>query len=80
MKTETTEIDALLHENRKFAPPADFRRNALVSDTHLYDQESEAFWAAQAAELEWFEKWNDGARLDSRRTRSGSSAESSTSR
>jgi len=57
MKTETTEIDALLHENRKFAPPAEFRRSALVSDTHLYDQPSEAFWAAQAAELEWFEKW-----------------------
>jgi acetyl-CoA synthetase len=57
MKTETTEIDALLHENRRFAPPADFRRSALVSDTRLYDQTAEAFWAAQAAELEWFEKW-----------------------
>ncbi len=52
-----TEIDALLHENRKFAPPAGFRRSALVSDTRLYDQTSEAFWAAQAGELEWFEKW-----------------------
>ncbi len=52
-----TEIDALLQENRKFAPPASFRRNALVSDTRLYDQTAEAFWAAQANELEWFEKW-----------------------
>jgi acetyl-CoA synthetase len=56
-KTDTIEIDALLHENRKFPPPAEFRRRALVSDTRLYDQPSEAFWAAQAEELEWFEKW-----------------------
>jgi acetyl-CoA synthetase len=52
-----TEIDALLHENRKFPPSAEFRRNAHVSDAHVYDQEAEAFWAAQANELEWFEKW-----------------------
>jgi acetyl-CoA synthetase len=52
-----TEIDALLHENRKFPPSADFRRNAHVSDSRLYDQDTEEFWAAQAGELEWFEKW-----------------------
>src|SRR6185437_1316673 len=55
-----SEIDALLQEHRKFAPPAAFRRAAHVSDQSLYQsaaREYEAFWAAQANELEWFEKW-----------------------
>src|SRR5689334_21158679 len=52
-----SEIDALLHENRKFTPSADFRRNAHVSDHALYNQNPEAFWEAQANQLEWFEKW-----------------------
>jgi acetyl-CoA synthetase len=52
-----SEIDALLHENRKFTPSADFRRNAHVSDHALYKQNPEAFWEAQANQLEWFEKW-----------------------
>ena len=52
-----TEIDALLHENRKFTPSDEFRRNAHVSDVGVYDQDAESFWAAQANELEWFEKW-----------------------
>ena len=52
-----TEIDVVLQENRKFEPPADFRRKALVSDHSLYKLAPEAFWEAQANELEWFEKW-----------------------
>jgi acetyl-CoA synthetase len=52
-----TEIDVVLQENRKFEPPAEFRRNALVSDHSLYKMPSTAFWEAQANELEWFEKW-----------------------
>jgi acetyl-CoA synthetase len=55
-----SEIDALLQEHRKFAPPAGFRRAAHVFDQSLYQmaaRDSEAFWAAQANELEWFEKW-----------------------
>jgi acetyl-CoA synthetase len=52
-----TEIDVVLQENRKFEPPADFRRKALVSDQSLYKLAPEAFWEAQANELEWFEKW-----------------------
>jgi len=54
---DMSEIDALLHENRKFTPPAEFRRNAHVSDHALYDQAPEAFWESQASQLEWFEKW-----------------------
>ena len=52
-----SEIDALLHENRKFTPSADFRRNAHVSDGALYRQAPEAFWESEANKLEWFEKW-----------------------
>jgi len=55
---DMSEIDALLHENRKFTPSADFRRDAHVSDRALYDQSPEAFWESEANKLEWFEKWN----------------------
>jgi acetyl-CoA synthetase len=55
-----TDIDVLLTENRKFQPPDAFRRAANVSNRSLYDaaeKNSDAFWEAQANELEWFEKW-----------------------
>jgi acetyl-CoA synthetase len=55
------EIDALLTENRKFPPPPEFARNAHVNDTTLYaraTRDPEAFWAAQAEELDWFKKWD----------------------
>jgi acetyl-CoA synthetase len=55
------EIDALLTENRKFPPPAEFTRDAHVSDRTMYEratQDPEAFWAAQAEELDWFRKWD----------------------
>jgi acetyl-CoA synthetase len=52
-----TEIDALLQENRKFAPPAEFRRDAVMSDPKAYDEDPEAFWERQANELEWFTRW-----------------------
>jgi acetyl-CoA synthetase len=53
-------IDALLTENRKFPPPAAFKKQAHVHDTLIYAaaaKEPDAFWSAQANELEWFEKW-----------------------
>src|SRR2546427_737486 len=55
-----TEIDALLQENRKFPPSAEFRRQAHLSDTALYRSaadNAESFWEARAAELEWFSRW-----------------------
>lgn len=57
----SNEIDALLTENRKFPPSAEFKAGAHVSDDSLRKQaeaDPEAFWAAQAGELEWFRKWN----------------------
>ena len=57
----SNEIDALLTENRKFAPPPDFKAAARVSDDTLRqraEKDPEAFWAEQAAELHWFRKWD----------------------
>ena len=55
------EIDALLHENRKFPPPQSFARNAHVSDTSIYERataDPEGFWEEQAKTLEWFKPWD----------------------
>ncbi len=47
-------LDALLVENRTFAPSPEFVANSLLSDRRLHDeagQDWEAFWARQAREL-----------------------------
>src|SRR5438067_856699 len=54
------EIDALLQEHRRFPPPDEFRRNAIVGDEKIYDRatrDPEEFWAQQARELHWFTPW-----------------------
>ena len=54
-------IDALLTENRKFPAPQAFRDNAHVRDATVYasaDNDPDAFWTAQANELDWFRKWD----------------------
>jgi acetyl-CoA synthetase len=56
-----TDIDVLLQEHRTFPPPDAFCRNAHVSHPALYAvaaKDPEMFWASQANELEWFEKWH----------------------
>jgi acetyl-CoA synthetase len=56
----TPEIDALLQEDRKFAPTPEFAAAAHVSDPAVYEraeQDPEAFWAGFASELEWSEPW-----------------------
>jgi len=53
-------IDALLHENRKFAPSAEFRERANVKDSAIYEQaasDREKFWAGFAGELKWNKPW-----------------------
>ena len=54
-------IDDLMLENRKFPPSAEFKRQALVADTSLYDEAAEdyqGFWARQAADLlTWSTDW-----------------------
>ena len=55
------EIDALLHEDRRFEPSAAFRAAATVTDAGVYDRaakDPEAFWAGFAAELEWITPWD----------------------
>ena len=50
------EIEALLKEDRSFAPSEEFRTRALVNDDAIYEKaakDPEAFWAGFARELEW---------------------------
>jgi acetyl-CoA synthetase len=54
------DIDVLLQENRKFEPPEEFRRQAQVSSSELYDEadrDSERFWAHMADSVEWSHPW-----------------------
>ena len=47
-------IDALLAEDRTYPPSEEFKAEALVVDTSLYDdaaKDDEGFWARQAAHL-----------------------------
>jgi len=56
-----SEIDALLKEDRSFAPPDAFRRDAVVNDPGVYARaaaDPEAFWEAFARELEWIAPWS----------------------
>ena len=58
----SSNIDALMAEHRTFPPPDDFKRQALVKDTDLYDEavrDDEGFWARQASELlDWTSQWD----------------------
>jgi acetyl-CoA synthetase len=52
----SSDLEALLHEHRKFEPPDAFRAAALVSSPDVYTKasaEPEAYWASEAATLEW---------------------------
>jgi acetyl-CoA synthetase len=54
------EIAALLNEDRKFAPSADFVAQANASDPAIYERaaaDPEAFWEGFARELEWMQPW-----------------------
>jgi len=55
------EIDVLLHEERRYDPPEDFRQAATVGDDAPYRsarENREAFWASWAEKLHWFRKWD----------------------
>ncbi len=58
--SEQENLSALLQENRKFPPSAEFRQQANWSDPAIYEraaQNPEAFWAAEAKSLDWFTPW-----------------------
>jgi acetyl-CoA synthetase len=55
------EIEKLL-DQEKFEPPEDFKANALWSDPSVYEEANKdwkGWWAKQAEELHWFEKWDE---------------------
>ena len=61
MSGETGALSALLNENRRFPPPEDFTRDAVVPDAGIYDEaagDREAYWEKWARELDWFEPWH----------------------
>ncbi len=50
------EIEALLKEDRSFAPAGEFCSKAVINDPAIYEsaaKDPEAFWAGFARELEW---------------------------
>jgi len=60
MTSEVTALSALLHEDRSFAPSAEFRANALVGP-EIYDRAAAdplAFWEEQARRLTWAAPWS----------------------
>jgi acetyl-CoA synthetase len=55
------EIEALLKEDRSFAPSEEFRKNAVINDPEIYAKaakDPERFWETFAKELEWIEPWS----------------------
>ncbi|MFL5619100.1 MAG: AMP-binding protein, partial [Gemmatimonadaceae bacterium] len=56
----SSDLEALLHEHRKFEPPDAFRAAAQPSNPDVYKRaaaDPEAYWAEQAATLEWIAPW-----------------------
>jgi acetyl-CoA synthetase len=55
-----SDIDVLLQENRKFPPSEAFAQAAHTNSASVYaeaERDLEAFWAQQAARLDWFTPW-----------------------
>jgi acetyl-CoA synthetase len=61
MTGETGGLDALLKEERRFPPPAEFAATGPhVTSTDVYElaeRDPEAYWEGWAKELDWFEPW-----------------------
>ncbi len=58
-------IESVLHEDRKFECPDQFRQQAHIKSLEDYEriyresvEQPEKFWAGIANELHWFKKWN----------------------
>jgi acetyl-CoA synthetase len=55
------DLHTLLDERRGFPPPPDFARDAVAGDPALFDRaaaDPEAFWAEEAARLDWMTPWH----------------------
>jgi acetyl-CoA synthetase len=54
------DLEVLLKEEERFAPPPEFVEQANFSDPAVYDEaerDFEAWWERWAKELDWFEPW-----------------------
>ena len=65
MSSTTSNIESVLHEERVFQPPEEFRLRASIDSMEAYErlrsealESPETFWGRMAEELHWFEKWN----------------------
>jgi acetyl-CoA synthetase len=65
MTEQTTSIDSILQEQRKFEPAPNFCEKAHVQSLEQYErlyresiEEPEQFWGRVAGELQWFRKWD----------------------
>jgi acetyl-CoA synthetase len=61
MSSDSGAFDALLHEDRRFAPPPEFADGAVMNDEEVYARaaaDPEGYWADWARELDWFEPWH----------------------
>ena len=63
--TPSQNIESHLNENRVFPPPAEFAHRARIGSRKEYDQlyklsieHPDAFWAKEAAELQWSAPWS----------------------
>ena len=57
----TGTIEALLQEQRRYPPPADFAAKATANDAKIYEraeEDPEGFWAEQAKNLDWFKPYD----------------------
>jgi acetyl-CoA synthetase len=65
MSESSKAIESLSTESRLFPPPAEFSEQAHIKSFKEYEKlyaeaakDPAAFWAKQAEELEWFQKWD----------------------
>ena len=67
MSRDSGSLDALLIEERRFAPSAAFRARAVLGDPEVYGRaaaDREAYWAGWASELDWFRPWRQVLRWE----------------
>ncbi len=65
MSTSSESTESNLIEKRRFAPPAEFARQAHVGSMPQYEalhrrsvEDPETFWAQVADDLHWFKRWD----------------------
>jgi len=58
-------ITSMSVENRKFPPSKEFTKNAYIKSMAEYKKiykrsidDMEGFWAEQAAQIDWYKKWD----------------------